>query len=92
LLPSLTAAAGLCFTLCDFDDRALGQAVSGAPATVVESLHLCGTRTPWPDRRFDLVVVTSRLAGGLWKRWGDHITAEAKRLGGEVRVPGADRM
>ncbi|MFE9904052.1 glycosyltransferase [Streptomyces achromogenes] len=91
-LPAAWASVNARFTLCDFDDRALGQAVAGAPATVVESLHLCGTRTPWPDRRFDLVVVTSRLAGGLWKRWGDHITAEAKRLGGEVRVPGADRM
>ncbi|MFH9402253.1 glycosyltransferase [Streptomyces sp. NPDC017638] len=91
-LPAEWASANARFSLCDFDERALGQAVDGAPATVVESLHLCGMRTPWPDRRFDLVVITSRLAGGLWNRWGDHITAEAKRLGGEVRAPGPDLM
>ncbi|MEV6805721.1 glycosyltransferase [Streptomyces sp. NPDC051132] len=91
-LPAEWAHANARFTLCDFDAEALRQAVAGAPATVVESVQLCGMRTPWADRQFDLVVITSRLAGGLWSRWGDHVLAEAKRLGGEVRAPAPEHM
>ncbi|MFE4824884.1 glycosyltransferase [Streptomyces sp. NPDC056704] len=89
-LPAEWASANARFTLCDFDAGALRRAVDTAHVTIDGSLQVCGMRTPWPDRHFDVVVVTSRLAGGLWSPWGDHVLAEAKRLGGEVRVLGPE--
>jgi GT2 family glycosyltransferase len=74
---------GLRGTLVDFDARLLAQApVDGRFAT-----HLgIGIRTPLPDRGFDRVVITSRLAS-LWPEWGEAIHAEATRIGASVHGP-----
>jgi validoxylamine A glucosyltransferase len=72
-------------TLVDFDARLLGQ----APADGRFTTHLgLGIRTPLPDRGFDRVLITSRLAG-LWPTWGDAIRAEAERIGASVLGPPA---
>jgi hypothetical protein len=67
-------------TLVDFDARLLAKApVEGRLTT-----HLgIGIRTPLPDRGFDRVVITSRLAR-LWPEWGNAIYAEATRIGASV--------
>lgn len=72
----------------DFDRQLLDQAVSGGRCT---GHHAIGLRTPLPDKSFDVVIVTSRLAGPL-ERWGRELLAEAHRVGRDVRVlPGARR-
>jgi validoxylamine A glucosyltransferase len=70
-------------TVLDFDVALLERAAAGTGHT---ALHGIGVMTGIADNAMDLVVVTSRLAG-LWSRWGDAIMAEARRIGGDVRVP-----
>jgi validoxylamine A glucosyltransferase len=67
-------------TLVDFDAGLLSQVPAGGRFTTHFGL---GIRTPLPDRAFDRVVITSRLAG-LWSAWGDAIYAEAARIGVSV--------
>ena len=45
--------------------------------------HALGLRTAYPEGRFDLVVLTSRLAD-LWPLWGKHLMLEAERVGASV--------
>jgi glycosyltransferase involved in cell wall biosynthesis len=45
--------------------------------------HAFGLRTPYPDGAFDVVVLTSRLAG-IWSRWGELLLREAARVGASV--------
>jgi hypothetical protein len=67
--------------LVDFDQRLLAR----APTVGNFATHLgLGVWTPLPDRAFDRVVITSRLAR-LWPRWGEAIGAEAARIGTSVR-------
>lgn len=48
-----------------------------------EVRHAFGLRTAFPDKHFDLVVLTSRLAP-VWVRWGALLRKEASRVGKEV--------
>ncbi|MEV6263595.1 glycosyltransferase [Streptomyces sp. NPDC051784] len=68
-------------TFVDFDEwpRA-GTASAGA-----RTLHAIGLRTALESGSADLVVITSRLRG-LWGRWSGDLLAEARRIGGEVRI------
>ena len=70
-------------TLLDFDQRLLARALEASPHT---GYHALGLRTPLPSSAFDVVVITSRLAG-LWDRWGKDIVSEAHRIGAAVRGP-----
>jgi len=75
----------LCGTLVDFDPRLLDR----APTEGRFSTHLgLGIRTPLPDRAFDRVLITSRLAR-LWPQWGAAICTEAARIGASVHGPPA---
>jgi len=69
--------------LADFDAEVLAKAAGDGHHT---GHHAIGIRTVLPDDAVDVVVVTSRLRG-LWERWGAHITAEAHRVGADVRLP-----
>jgi glycosyltransferase involved in cell wall biosynthesis len=73
-------------TLTDFDRELLHQAAAAGNHT---TLHGIGLVTPFPDRFFDEVIITSRLEG-LWGRWGDVLLAEAARIGRAVHVPFLD--
>jgi validoxylamine A glucosyltransferase len=74
------APTGPAWTLVDFDEELLrDRRDSSAP------VHGLGVRTPYPDKSFDIAVVTSRL-GGLWPRWGEEIRQEAARLAPEIRL------
>jgi validoxylamine A glucosyltransferase len=74
------APTGPAWTLVDFDEQLLrARRDSGAP------VHGLGVRTPYPDKSFDIAVVTSRL-GALWPRWGEEIRQEAARLAPEIRL------
>jgi hypothetical protein len=64
--------------LIDFDAELLAKA-DGAHARH----HAIGLQIPLPDNAVERVVVTSRL-DGMWRTWGDVITAEATRVGREV--------
>lgn len=70
--------------LVDFDRELLDQAATGRPGAA--AVHAVGLLTPFPDQSFDVVVISSRLAG-LWGRWSEALLAEAYRIGREVRVP-----
>lgn len=76
LPPSLSSC-----TLVDFDRELLEKV---APDGRREVHHAIGLRTPLPDQSHDMVVITSRLSG-LWERWHKHLTAEAHRIGRQVR-------
>lgn len=69
--------------LADFDAELLRQVTERHPDA--SGAHTIGIHTPFPTDAFDLVIVTSRLAG-IWPRWGTDIRAEASRVGREVRV------
>lgn len=64
--------------LIDFDADVLAKT-----AGTHERHHAIGLQIPLPDNAVERVVVTSRLAG-LWRTWGDVITAEAGRVGREA--------
>ncbi|MCX0241780.1 glycosyltransferase [Streptomyces drozdowiczii] len=66
--------------LVEFDRGLLDAALADG---VHEGHHCIGLRTPLADGAVDTVVITSRLSG-LWKRWGDDLTAEAGRVGRRV--------
>lgn len=70
-------------TLMDFDGDLLQAALAGGRHV---GHHAIGLQTRLEDGAFDVVVVSSRLAG-LWERWGQGILAEARRIGASVRVP-----
>jgi GT2 family glycosyltransferase len=70
--------------LVDFDPELLARA--GADRPDATRVHAVGVHTPFPDRSFDLVVISSRLAG-LWDRYGELLLGEARRIGRRVRVP-----
>jgi len=74
-------------TLVDFDLELLRSAPSDYGRHTL--IHAIGLRTPCPDGAFDLVIVSSRLAG-LWERWGQDVLAEALRIGATVSVPFLD--
>jgi glycosyltransferase involved in cell wall biosynthesis len=79
---------GLRGTLVDFDARLLGRARADGRLTTRLGL---GIRTPLPDRAFDRVLITSRLAR-LWPEWGQAILAEAARIGASVQGPPANEL
>ena len=56
-----------------------------SPRAEVAMDHAIGLRTTYQDQSFDLVVLTSRLAG-LWPSWGELLQREANRLGRAVAV------
>ncbi len=66
----------------DFDKQLLDRAVTVGRC---DGHHTIGLRTPLPDKSFDAVIITSRLAGPL-ERWGEELLAEAHRIGRDVRV------
>jgi glycosyltransferase involved in cell wall biosynthesis len=68
--------------LVDYD-RGLLEASSGGEH---ELRHNIGIRTPLADQSVHAVIITSRLRG-LWDKWGDHILAEAHRVGQDVHIP-----
>jgi GT2 family glycosyltransferase len=68
--------------VADFDAALLARATAGRPHP---GHHALGLRIPLPPASVDTVLVTSRLAG-LWHRWGELITAEAARIGHDVRI------
>jgi len=70
--------------LLDFDAELLERAGVDRPGAT--RVHAIGIHTPFPDRSFDLVVISSRLAG-LWDRYGELVVGEARRIGRHVRVP-----
>jgi glycosyltransferase involved in cell wall biosynthesis len=70
-------------TLLDFDQRLLARALESSPHT---GHHALGLRTPLRSSAFDVVIITSRLAG-LWDRWGKDVLSEAHRIGATVRGP-----
>jgi glycosyltransferase involved in cell wall biosynthesis len=70
-------------TLVDFD-RELLAALPDDPRFPTH--HAIGIRTTLPDDAFDVVLITSRLAG-LWATWRPFILDEARRVGREVRGP-----
>lgn len=69
--------------LADFDAGALGAAVAGAGGRHT-GYNLIGMRTPLRAGELDVVIITSRLRG-VWDDWGDLVTAEAMRIGRDVR-------
>jgi GT2 family glycosyltransferase len=75
--------------LADFDSGLLAMALADGRHT---GWHALGLRTPLPGQSADVVILTSRLTG-VWDRWGDLITAEALRVGRQIRgpLPGLDR-
>jgi validoxylamine A glucosyltransferase len=77
--PTLPAPA----TLFDPDADALAKATADGVHAAVPGI---GAATSYPDGHFDVVVVTSRLAG-LWARWGGEVVSEARRVGRQVRLP-----
>jgi glycosyltransferase involved in cell wall biosynthesis len=80
---SVPGRADLRGTLVDFDARLLERAPTEGRFTT----HLgLGIRTPLPDRAFERVLITSRLAR-LWPEWGHAISAEAARIGASVYGP-----
>lgn len=70
--------------LIDFDAELLALAAADRPGAT--SVQAIGLHTPFADQSFDLVVITSRLAG-LWDRYGELLLEEARRIGRHVRVP-----
>lgn len=80
--PSSWAGSGTSYTLLDFDSELLAEAARSGPYA---TRHAIGLRTGLPDDSFDLVVISSRLAG-LWPQWSEALLAEAGRIGREVRV------
>lgn len=68
---------GVSYVLVDFDEwpEADGTAI----------LRAMGLRTVLEPGSADLGVITSRLRG-LWERWSGDLLAEARRIGGSVRV------
>ncbi|MBV9447167.1 MAG: glycosyltransferase [Streptosporangiaceae bacterium] len=83
-VPQWWATAASAYTLLDFDGDLLRQARGSGP---FRSLHAIGAWTGFPDKAFDLVVISSRLRG-LWERLGAPLLAEASRIGHEVVVAG----
>jgi glycosyltransferase involved in cell wall biosynthesis len=73
---------GPAWTLVDFDAELLAGAVAPEGTT---RLHSLGLHTGLPDRSFDLVLVTSRMAG-VRSRWEEDVRAEASRLAPRVRA------
>lgn len=70
--------------LVEFDGELLDLAAKERPDA--PRVHALGIHTPFPDQSFDLVVISSRLAG-LWEEWGEALLVEARRIGRDVRVP-----
>jgi glycosyltransferase involved in cell wall biosynthesis len=70
-------------TLLDFDARLLASALADGRHT---GYHAIGLRTQLPGGSVDVVIITSRLSG-LWDRWENRLTAEARRVGQQVRGP-----
>jgi hypothetical protein len=68
-------------TLVEFDRTLLDKVAADGRHDVH---HAIGIRTPLADQSHDLVVITSRL-GGLWGTWHRELTAEAHRIGRQVR-------
>ncbi|MCE6997577.1 glycosyltransferase [Saccharothrix sp. S26] len=64
--------------LIDFDADLLAKTTGGHTRH-----HAIGLHIPLPDASVRRVVVTSRL-NGMWRTWGDIITAEARRVGREA--------
>ncbi|MFI2378326.1 glycosyltransferase [Streptomyces sp. NPDC018964] len=71
--------------LCDFDEAVLTRRKS-RDGGAVSTWNLSGLRTPWPDRYFDLVVITSRMDGPR-QEWGEAFSDEAHRIAGSVVEP-----
>lgn len=71
-------------TLVEFDGQLLERAAKERPEA--PRLHAIGIHTPFPEQCFDLVVISSRLAG-LWEQWGEAVLAEARRVARKVRMP-----
>jgi GT2 family glycosyltransferase len=69
-------------TLMDFDPVLVDRAAASGRHAVRYGI---GLKTPFADKSFDTVIVTSRLRG-LWDRWGDILLAEANRIGRGVQV------
>ncbi len=68
--------------LADFDASLLASATADGRHT---GYHAIGLRTELALGSADTVIVTSRLRG-LWPRYGERITAEARRVGRRVLV------
>jgi glycosyltransferase involved in cell wall biosynthesis len=66
----------------DFDSALVARATSGTDHT---AMHAVGVRTLLPDQSVGTVVITSRLSG-MWPTWGEHIMAEAHRIGRKVEL------
>jgi len=95
--PDIVAAAGERVAVLGAGSAALPSAAvlfefdkslvdSAPPVDGQARYHAIGLRTPLPDQSVDRVVITARLAG-LWPRWGDELTAEARRIGRHVDFP-----
>lgn len=82
VVPASWATDGTAYTLIDFDRDLLTAAAARGPFA---TRHAIGLRTDLADHAFDLVVISSRLAG-LWPLWGEHLLAEAHRIGRAVRL------
>ncbi|WP_237107542.1 glycosyltransferase [Nonomuraea sp. MG754425] len=67
--------------LVEFDLGALEACADGR----YHRVHGVGLRTPFADRSFDLVIISSRMRG-LWDTWRTQLLAEAHRIGRKVRV------
>jgi len=80
-VPSWWASSGSEFVLADFDPELLDRAAGGR----YRRLHAIGLRVAEPESSFDLVVITSRLAG-LWHRWEALLRDEANRIGRSLWV------
>jgi validoxylamine A glucosyltransferase len=72
--------------LIDFDADVLAKAGGGHARH-----HAIGLQLPLPDKSVERVVVTSRL-DGMWRTWGEVITAEARRVGREAPRTPAERL
>lgn len=77
-IPDCVAPGAL---LVDFDEQLLSKALAGDRHT---GQHAVGLHLVAPDQSADLVVITSRVRG-FWRRWGNVILEEARRVGREVR-------
>jgi validoxylamine A glucosyltransferase len=81
-VPPAWASDGCAYTLLDFDADRLAAVARTGP---YQTRHAIGLRSRLPDNDFDLVLMTSRMAG-LWPQWHEALLAEAQRIGAEVRL------